>query len=203
MNRIIASAFVEGRVYAVLSGFQFDNFSPYLYSSENYGETWVQIGLDLPMEPVNVIREDPENPNLLFVGTDQGLYTSVNRGQSFMRMTNNLPPVAVHDLVIQKIAHDLVVGTHGRSIYIAPIEALEKLSDSIQKKELYLYKTENVKLQPNYVSIDGFYKEVLEPQINITWFSKNAGPTLIRITSVDKKNEFVVLKDTSELGLNF
>lgn len=203
VNRIIASAFVEGRVYAVLSGFQWDNFSPYLYSSENYGETWVQIGLDLPMEPLNVIREDPENPNLLFVGTDQGLYTTVNRGQSFMRMTNNLPPVAVHDLVIQKIAHDLVVGTHGRSIYIAPIEALEKLSDSIQKKELYLYKIENVKLQPNYVSIDGIYKEVLEPQINITWFSKSAGPTLIRITSVDKKNEFVVLKDTSELGLNF
>jgi photosystem II stability/assembly factor-like uncharacterized protein len=203
VNRVIASSFVEGRVYAVLSGFQWDNFQSYVFVSENYGDTWTQIGLDLPVEPVNVIREDPVNPNLLFVGTDQGLYTSVNRGNSFMRMFTNLPPVAVHDLMIQPREHELVVGTHGRSIYITHIGELEQLNDSIQKKDLYVYDPGTIKLHPDYVQVNGNYIQVSVPDINLTWYTNKTGPTIIRVKSADEKYTFVELKDTSETGLNF
>jgi photosystem II stability/assembly factor-like uncharacterized protein len=203
VNRIIASAFVEGRVYAALSGFQWDHFKPYLYVSENYGETWTQIATDLPMEPVNVVREDPVNQNLLFVGTDQGLYTSIDRGKSFMRMFNELPPVAVHDLVIQSREHDLVVGTHGRSIYIADIEALELLTDSISKQEFYVFEPGDIRLQPTYVLIGGEYQQANSAFMNASWFTRKTGPTIVRIKSADGEYLFSEIKDTSETGLNF
>ncbi len=203
VNRLIASAFVEGRVYAVLSGFQWDNFKPYLYVSENYGETWTEIGMNLPSEPVNVMREDPINENLLFVGTDQGLYATLDRGKSFMRMFNNLPPVAVHDLVIQPREHDLVVGTHGRSIYIANIRGLELMNETIAQKELYVFETNDIYLQPMYLEIGDEYQLLNRPTLNLTWFTTKEGPTTIRIKSLDGNNLFSEIKDTSEVGLNF
>ncbi|MEO5643031.1 MAG: glycosyl hydrolase [Bacteroidia bacterium] len=203
VNRLIASAFVEGRVYAVLSGFQWDNFKPYLYVSENFGETWTTIGLDLPAEPVNVVREDPVNKNLLFVGTDQGLYTSLDAGKSFMRMFNNLPPVAIHDLVIQPREHDLVVGTHGRSIYIADIAALELMNDSIAQQNLFVFETGELYLKNDYVEIAEEYKPVTRVMLNLCWFTNKFGPTTIRLKSADGNYIFSEMKDTSETGLNF
>ncbi|CAN5336358.1 hypothetical protein BH09BAC5_BH09BAC5_17710 [soil metagenome] len=203
VNRVIASAFSEGRVYAVLSGFQWDNFKPYLFISEDFGETWTNIGLDLPMESINVLREDPVNENLLFIGTDQGLYASINRGKSFMRMNNDLPPVAVHDLIIQPREHDLVVGTHGRSIFITNIEAMEMLSDTLIKKELFVYNPGNIPLLPAYIQDESDYHFVNQPNLNITWFTTKTGPTIIRLKSVDGKYLFSEIKDTSETGLNF
>ncbi len=203
VNRLIASAFVEGRVYAVLSGFQWDNFKAYVFVSENYGATWTQIGIDLPMEPVNVLREDPINENLLFIGTDQGLYTSLNRGKTFMRMFNNLPPVAVHDLIIQTREHDLVVGTHGRSIYIASIAALEQLNDSITNQELFVYDLGEITMQQTYLQTATGFQIFSQPQADITWFTNKSGPTTIRIKSSDGKYLFSEAKDTSEVGLNF
>jgi photosystem II stability/assembly factor-like uncharacterized protein len=203
VNRLIASAFVEGRVYAALSGFQWDHFKPYLYVSENYGETWTQLGLQLPMEPVNVVREDPVNPNLLFIGTDHGLYATLDRGQHFMRMFNNFPPVAVHDLVIQPREHDLVVGTHGRSIYIADIEAMELLNDSVAGKGLFVFETGDVRMVPAYVEIEDEYQFFLQPSLHLSWFTTKTGPTTIRIKSADGKYLFTEIKDTSETGLNF
>lgn len=203
VNRLIASAFVEGRVYAVLSGFQWDHFKPYLYVSENYGETWTQLGLDLPMEPVNVVREDPVNANLLFVGTDHGLYASLDRGKNFMRMFNELPPVAVHDLVIQPREHDLVVGTHGRSIYIADIEAMELLNDSIAGKALFVFEIGDVRLTGAYEEIDEEFQFFMQPDLKLSWFTTKSGPTTIRIKSSDGNALFTEIKDTSEIGLNF
>ncbi len=203
VNRLIASAFVEGRVYAVLSGFQWDNFKPYLYVSENYGEAWTEIGMNLPTEPVNVMREDPINENLLFVGTDQGLYATLDRGKTFMRMFNNLPPVAVHDLVIQPREHDLVVGTHGRSIYIANIRGLELMNETIAQKDLYVFETNDLQLQSAYVKIEDDYQLFSRPTLNLTWFTTKEGPTTIRIKSLDGNNLFAEIKDTSEVGLNF
>src|SRR5205823_3204922 len=63
VSRVIASRYKEPRVYATLNGYRFDDFSPYLYVSEDYGNTWTQLGKDLPLEPINVIREDPKNEN--------------------------------------------------------------------------------------------------------------------------------------------
>ncbi len=122
VSRVIASAFKEGRVYVTLNGYRDDNFTPWIYASEDYGQTWTKLGSNLPEGPLNVIREDPKNENILYVGSDNGLYASFNRGQSFMSFGSSLPSVPVHDIAIQKTADEIVIGTHGRSIYIASLD---------------------------------------------------------------------------------
>lgn len=127
VSRLIASAFKEGRVYATLNGYRNDNFTPWLYVSEDYGKTWNSLGSNLPLEPLNVIREDPEYEDILYLGSDNGLYASFDRGKTFMPLGNSLPSVPVHDIVIQKTAKEIIVGTHGRSIYIASLDDIYKI----------------------------------------------------------------------------
>ncbi|MGH2647553.1 MAG: hypothetical protein ACRDE8_08305, partial [Ginsengibacter sp.] len=126
-------AYKEGRVYATLNGYRNDNFTPWLYVSEDYGKTWNTLGNNLPEGPLNVIREDPKYEDILYVGSDNGLYASFNRGKTFMTL-GNLPSVPVHDIAIQKEANEIVTGTHGRSIYIGPLEDVYKVyKDSLSK----------------------------------------------------------------------
>jgi ligand-binding sensor domain-containing protein len=96
--------------------------------SDDYGTTWKQIFTDLPAEPVNVIREDPKQEKLLYVGTDHGLYISVDGGASSMAWMSDLPRVAIHDIAIQERENEIVLGTHGRSIYIASLGEAQKLA---------------------------------------------------------------------------
>ncbi len=129
VSRVTASAFKEGRVYASLNGYRNDNFLPYLYVSEDYGTTWKQIGKDLPAEPINVIKEDLTNENLLYIGTDGGLYVSIDGGNNSMMWNKGLPySVAVHDIALHPRENELILGTHGRSIYIAKLDDVQKLA---------------------------------------------------------------------------
>ena len=129
VSRVAPSAFKEGRVYASLNGYRNDNFGAYLFVSEDYGTNWTQLGNDLPMEPINVVTEDAKKENIIYVGTDNGLYASFNMGKTFMTLDNNLPRVPVHDIVIQQRENELVIGTHGRSIYITKLDAVHKIFD--------------------------------------------------------------------------
>lgn len=131
VSRVAPSAFKEARVYASLNGYRNDHFGAYLFVSEDYGTTWTQLGTDLPMEPINVVLEDPKKENIIYVGTDNGLYASFNMGKTFMILDNNLPRVPVHDMVMQQRENELVVATHGRSIYIAKLKELHKLYDKM------------------------------------------------------------------------
>ena len=127
VSRVLASQHKEARVYVTLNGYRFDNFAPYVYVSDDYGKTWIQIGKDLPNEPVNVIREDPKNDSILYVGTDGGLYVSLDKGNSFMMWNKGLPKsVPVHDIAIQQRENEIVLGTHGRSLYIAKLDEVQK-----------------------------------------------------------------------------
>ncbi len=127
VSRLCASRFKEGRVYATLNGYRNDHFNAHVFVSEDYGQNWTAIGKNLPAEPVNVIVEDAVHEDILYVGTDHGLYSSFNRGTSFMNMSHNLPNVAIHDLTIQTRENELVVGTHGRSIFISKLKELHKI----------------------------------------------------------------------------
>ena len=138
VSRIIASQFKESRAYVSLNGYRSDNFLPYLYVSDDYGETWKQIGKDLPNEPINVIREDPKSDSILYVGTDGGLYVSFDAGNNFMMWNGGLPKsVPVHDIAIQARDNEIVLGTHGRSLYVGKlddIQHLQKDRDWMKKK---------------------------------------------------------------------
>jgi photosystem II stability/assembly factor-like uncharacterized protein len=128
VSRVLASQYKEARVYVTLNGYRFDNFAPYVYVSDDYGATWKKIGNDLPNEPVNVIREDPKNDSILYVGTDGGLYVSFDAGNSFMMWNAGLPKsVPIHDIAIQQRENEIVLGTHGRSIYISKLDDVQML----------------------------------------------------------------------------
>ena len=108
---------VEGRVYAAFDRHYDDDYAPYVYVSDDYGATWRSITAGLPAWSVNVVREHPKTPELLFAGNEIGVYVSVDGGSSWARM-RHLPTVPVDDIVLHPRDNDLVLGTHGRSIWI-------------------------------------------------------------------------------------
>ncbi|HEX7845095.1 MAG TPA: hypothetical protein VF476_04785, partial [Chitinophagaceae bacterium] len=138
VSRVTPSQHKESRIYVSLNGYRNDDFMPYLYVSEDYGNSWQKISSNLPYEPINVIKEDPKDENILYVGTDGGLYVSFDRGNSFMMWNGGLPKsVPIHDIAIQQRDNEIVLGTHGRSIYIAKLEdvqGLRKDPDWLKKK---------------------------------------------------------------------
>jgi photosystem II stability/assembly factor-like uncharacterized protein len=152
ISRLIASQHKEGRVYATLNGYRNDDFNAYLYVSEDYGTTWSQLGKDLPAEPLNVIKEDPKNENILYAGSDGGLYVSFDRGQSFMVWNAGLPnSIPVHDIAIQERENEIVLGTHGRSFYVAElddVQQLQKNKDWLKKRPSKEIKKEVSKTDP-------------------------------------------------------
>ncbi len=139
VTRVIASASSAGRAYVTLDGHRNDDFNPYVFVTEDFGETWKAIASNLP-HPANVIREHPRNTNLLFVGTEFGLWASFNRGGSWLRIKNNLPTVPVDDIAIHPRENDLILGTHGRSIWILDdITPFEQMTESIAAAEAHLF----------------------------------------------------------------
>lgn len=134
VTRIEASAHDDGRFYVTFDNHRRNDFAPYVFATEDGGRTFRSIVANLPTgspDFVHVIKEDPRNENLLFVGTDVGAYVSTDRGKSWQRFMNGLPTVPVHDLEIHPRDRDLIAATHGRSIWIVNIAALEDLSDAV------------------------------------------------------------------------
>ncbi len=132
VSRVVASRFSEGTVYATLDNHRNNDFKPYVLRSSDYGGHWTSIAGNLPANgSVQVVREDLAEPNLLFLGTEFGAFYSATQGVSWTQLKYNLPTVAVHDIVVHPREHDLVIGTHGRGIYIIDdITPLEKLGEA-------------------------------------------------------------------------
>lgn len=127
VSRVVASQHKENRVYVTLNGYRHDHFNPYVYVSEDGGLTWKNISSNLPLESVNVIREDPVNPSILYVGTDGGLYVSWDGGQTYKAWQAGLPQsVPVHDIAIQTRENEIVLGTHGRSLYVGKLSKIQQ-----------------------------------------------------------------------------
>ncbi len=174
VSRVIASKHKKERVYVTLNGYRWDDFTPYIYVSDDYGNTWKNIGTTIPDSPVNVILEDPENENLLFLGTDNGLYVSFDRGMSWEVFQNGMPNVAVHDLVIQPEAKHLLVGTHGRSIYKANITTLQQMNSDILGKKLYAFPIENIKYSERWGNSWSSWSKPQTPGLDITFYCSEA-----------------------------
>lgn len=142
VSRVVASNASEGTAYATFDGHRNGDFKVYVYMTTDYGENWKSIVSNLPQNNgvVNVIREHPRNPNLLFVGTEYGMYFSFNKGASWTRIKSNLPTVPVDDILIHPRDNDLILGTHGRSIWIMDdITPLEQMNDSVLNSNIHLF----------------------------------------------------------------
>ncbi|MEW7277624.1 glycosyl hydrolase [Aquimarina sp. 2201CG1-2-11] len=197
VSRVVASSHKKERVYVTLNGYRWDDFTPYVYVSEDYGEHWKNIGKDLPASAINVIKEDPVNQNVLYLGSDNGAYVSFNQGQSWEVFSKGMPNVAVHDIVIQEEAKDLLLGTHGRSIYTTNIEDIQRLDDTVLAKPLHVFRMHDVKWSRQWGAVwSKWLSEIKEPSIDIRFYAKVSGNFLIKI----KLDSGKVLKEFSVKG---
>ena len=139
VSRIEPSHFDPGTAYVALDNHRNDDWAPYLYKTTDYGQTWTNVTANLPFGNINALREDLENSNLLFVGTEFGMFLSLDGSHSWQKFMNGMPSVRVDDILIHPRDRDLIVGTHGRSIWIMDdISPLEQL-DITKSSDLTLF----------------------------------------------------------------
>jgi hypothetical protein len=179
----------KSRLYATLNGYRNDDFSAYVFVTEDLGKTWTSINNGLS-QAVNVILEDPENENVLYVGTDNNLFVSLDRGKTFVDFSSEIPNVAVHDLVIQKTAKDLIVGTHGRSLYKANVSFLQSLKqDVLNKKKLVIKEIKPITYSDRWGKKGYTWGTTYEPKLYIWFYLSEISTT---ITTIKSKSGVVV-----------
>ncbi|EDM44543.1 glycosyl hydrolase, BNR repeat [unidentified eubacterium SCB49] len=141
---IEASVHNKGTAYAVFDGHTSGDMTPYALKTTDFGKTWKNIiSSDVQDNAfVRNIQEDYENENLLFLGTELGLYITIDGGTNWSHFTNNMPPVAVHHIELQKQTNDIVMGTHGRGVIIIDdISPLREITPEVLEKEVYFFKS--------------------------------------------------------------
>ena len=132
VSRIVASAYDIGTVYMTQTGRRDDDFQVYIWKSTDFGDTWQDISGNIPVGPVNVIREDPVNHDILYAGTDGGVFVSKDGGKKW-DILGNLPFAYVHDLAIHPRDNMIIIATHGRGMWVLdanPINEKDKLKGS-------------------------------------------------------------------------
>ena len=187
VSRVIASHHDAATAYVTVTGYRRDDFKPFVWKTTDYGQTWTSIAANLPDEPINVIREDHRNPNLLFVGTDGGVHGSLDGGKSWHPMKNGITTQPVHDMAIHPREQELIAGTHGRGIYIADIAGLQPLTPEVLQSDAHLapivpavqYEGE---LRPvtAFLNYDG---ESRQPGVHINYYLKSpvSGGVTLRV----------------------
>jgi len=144
VSRVEASNHDENVAYVSLNGYRDDDIAAYVYRTDDLGRSWRDISGGLPDEPVNVIREDPVNPAVLYVGTDRGAYVSLDTGRTWLAAGAGLPNVPVHDLIVHPRERELVAGTHGRSVWILDVLPVQELSDDVRRSHVHVFPVDGV-----------------------------------------------------------
>jgi len=196
ISRIECSHFDAGTAFVAVDRHRNDDLRPYLFKTTDYGVTWVSLANNLPGdEPVNVIRESSKNKDLLFVGTDEGLYVSLDAGAEWYRY-RGLPTVPVHDLLIHPRDRDLIIGTHGRSIYVMDVAPLEELTDAVRKSSAHIFAVKPATLfeyrKSETPAPAGQYRAPNPPfGAAVSYYLRSAPPNPVTLTVQDSSGKVV------------
>ncbi len=197
VSQIEASRFSEGVVYMAQNGKRDDDFAAYIWKSDDYGQTWRDISANIPYGPVNVIREDPKDARILYVGTDYGVFVSLNGGQSWETLTGDLPTVYVHDLIVHPRDDMAVIATHGRGMWALDVRMVRKVANVNPNSECELFELENCMLPVNEKR---WYRGTAK-LLNAPFFLKNENKVEVRIVNSNNKTVKVLEVDGVK-GLN-
>jgi photosystem II stability/assembly factor-like uncharacterized protein len=144
VSRVFPSPHDAGTCFVAKTGWRLDEFKPVLFKTTDFGETWAPVMGDLPADkPVNVVLQDRKNANLLFAGTEQGVYVTIDGGKSWLPFKQNMPWVKVTDLAIHPRENDLVVATYGRGLYVTDITHLQEMTPETLGQDVYLFNIES------------------------------------------------------------
>jgi photosystem II stability/assembly factor-like uncharacterized protein len=125
-SRVLPSRYADQTVYVTQRGREDDDFAPYIYKSTDGGKSFTSLAANLPAGPVNVIREDPKDPNTLYVGTDFGAFISTDGGKRWQVLGGNLPSTQVSDIAYQERDNVIVISTYGRGIWALDAQRLRR-----------------------------------------------------------------------------
>ena len=198
VSRVVASQHKKARVYVTLNGYRWDDFTPYVYVSDNGGQSWESISSNLPLSPVNVIREDPIKENILYLGNDMGTFVSFDQGKKWHPFVEGLTNAAVHDLVVQSDHNHLLIGTHGRSIYKADISPLHHN----KTKGLVLLPIEKIKHSKRWGNSYSQWRKPTTPSIAIGVINDKAIDFQLTISTEDG-TEVHAVSGRLDQGYNF
>ncbi len=196
-SRVEASHFVAGTAYAAFDGHRTDDYATYVYKTVDYGKTWKSIKANLPFGWVHVIREDPTNRNLLYVGTEFGIFASLDGGASWFSLKNDLPTVAVHDVAIHPRDHDLIIGTHGRGVWILDdITSLQEMSPDVMASDVHIFSIRPAAAFYQSARRESFTKPVYAAKnptygMAITAFLKIKPKERPRVSIINEANEII------------
>ncbi len=203
VSEVQASPHDPATAYASLNGYRYDEFKTYIYKTTDFGKTWTSVKGNLPEDVANIIVQDPVKPDLLYAGLDHGTYVSFNDGDHWF-LINEIPNVASYDMVVHPREHELVVGTHGRSIYVMDLKPLHAVAEN-QDAPVLAIETEDIRYSDDWGTRHAPYRELNEPSVEwLYWIgNESVKEKSIEITVKDKDGNTVKeLTDTANYGFN-
>lgn len=202
VSEIHASKYDEGTAYASLNGYRWDNFETYLYKTTDYGQTWISIKGNLPNEVANVIIQDPVNPSILYAGLDFGSYVSFDDGKQWHYMAN-MPNVASYDMIVHPRDLELVVATHGRSMWVMDVKPLHTIAERLNEK-ITAVQPESIRASNFWGNRRAEWAEPFIPEVELLYFlgdNKNNQTVEIEVTDKDGSN-ILTIETEGAYGFN-
>ena len=210
VSKIHASEHNAGTAFVTVDQHRMDDFKPYIFMTNNFGKTWQKISSNLPSDDyVKVVRQDPHNPNLLFAGMEHGIFASWDMGKNWEKINVDLPNVSVRDLRIHKRDRDLIVGTHGRGVYILDdIRPIEELTEA-ENKSIHLFPIREGVLWNMYWRIENLgdrHYAAKNPEygtyINFSLDKDAKEPIKIKIKDQNGKDITTLIHNKAKKGIN-
>lgn len=190
-------------VFATFTGFRENDTTAYIYKSSDYGKTWTSIKGNLPDECMNVIRQDRVNPDLLYVGSDFGVYASLDGGKIWNALGVQIPNVPAYDMCVHPREKDLIVGTYGRSVWTGNVKVLQEYTSEIMEKPVHLFTLKKQKAKwwwEKEKPVEVGKPREIDP-VEIYYHVKKPGPVEIKLINKDKKT-LLTWKFKTEKRLN-
>ncbi len=139
VKRVVPSAFDENTCYVAFSGYRTHNEdTTFLYVTKDLGKTWTDISGGM-QNPIFDVEEDPDNPDVIYLGTDYGIFVTIDQGKTWSAFSTSAPSVTIRDLAIQKRDREMAIGTYGRGIYVADIGPIKEFTPEVFQAEAYLF----------------------------------------------------------------
>lgn len=183
-----ASSHDEGTVFIALNAYRKDNFETFVYESKDYGTTWNSVRGNLPTSVANVIIQDPVNAQLLYCGLDNGTYVSLDRGKQW-HFFNAMLNVASYDMVVHPRENELIVGTHGRSIFVTDVKPLQQLKEGGEKKALVAFQPDAIRFSERWGEKQYEWTKANVPQVKVFYYASTK--SAVKVEIMDDKNNVI------------